>query len=316
MVLEDRDARQGDEGLARRDAVPRIARDHLRAVARTADQELAGRVLEAAVEVDLVRAAGDRGGVYLLDGLRRAHLVERCREDDALALLEFGFKVSRGHEVLVAVVSAGDVLQVLEVVVPVGGGDELRSGLARLEVEPRERLVEAALHAVDGGVGVAVGLHVGVREFVLVAEGEERAQAQFRLRVGVHERVADHQLRALVDPEHLLAEDDAAHAVGDRGGRRILEVGDVLVSAGFVDAREAVQGQVERLVMLDDGLVERREQDVGLVALVDRGDDQSVVTAGIAADDGGAHVTADAVRGEHLTLERILEVAQFAFLES
>ena len=161
-----------------------------------------------------------------------------------------------------------------------------------------------------------VGLHVGMRQRMLVAEGEERAQPEARFRMGVDERVADHQLRALVNPEHLLLEDDAAHAVGDRGGRRVHEVGDVLVAAGFVDSRETVQRQIERLVVLDHRLVERREQDVGPAAVVDRRHYQSVVAAGVAADDGRAHVSADAVRCEHLALERVLQVAQFAFVES
>ena len=214
-----------------------------------------------------------------------------------------------------SLVAAGEVLLVLEIVVPVGCRYELRAGLRSLEVEPRERLVETALHAVDGGVGVAVGLHVGLRQGMLVAERQERPQPQVRLGVGVDERVADHQLRALVDPQHLFLQDDAAHAVGDRRGGRILEVGDVFVAARLVDPLETMQRQVEALVVLHDRLVERRQQQAGAVAVVDGCHDQTMVAARIAADDGGAHVAADAVGGEHLPLERILQVAQFAFVE-
>ena len=179
-------------------------------------------------------------------------------------------------------------------------GHELRAGFAGLEIQPRKRTVEAAFHAVDGRIGVPVGLHVGMRQRMLVAEGEERAQPEARFRMGVDERVADHQLRALVNPQQLLAQDDAAHAVGDRRGRRVGEVGDVLVAARFVDAAETVDGQIERLIVLDDGLVERRQQHAGLVAPADRGDHQTVVPARIAAYDRGAHVAAAAVGREHL----------------
>ena len=316
VVLLQSDARQRNEGLAARNPVPRVARDHLRAVTRTADQELPRRVLQTTDEVDLVRAACNGAVEELFDGLRRAHLVERRRKDDAFALLELGLEIARRQQVLVPRIAAGDVLLVFEIVVPVGRRHELRSGLARLEVEPRERTVEAAFHAVDGRIGVSVGGHVGMGQRVLVAECQERTQPQARFGVCVHERVADHQLRALVNPEHLFPEDDAAHAVGDRGGRRVLEVGDVLVPAGFVNPRKAVQGQIERLVVLDHRLVERREQDIGPAAVVDRRHHQSVVAAGVAADDGRAHVSADAVRCEHLALERILQIAQFAFVES
>ena len=65
VVLPQGDARQRDEGLAARNPVPRIARDHLRPVARAADHELPRRVFEAADEVDLVRAARD-GAACLL----------------------------------------------------------------------------------------------------------------------------------------------------------------------------------------------------------------------------------------------------------
>ena len=133
--------------------------------------------------------------------------------------------------------------------------------------------------------------------------------------MGVDERVADHQLRALVDPQHLFLQDDAAHAVGDRRGGRILEVGDVFVAARLVDPLETVQRQVEALVVLHDRLVERREQQVGALALVDGRHDKPVVAPGVAADDGRAHVTAAAVGGEHFPLERVLQIAQFALVE-
>ena len=159
------------------------------------------------------------------------------------------------------------------------------------------------------------GLSVCLRQRVLVAEGEERTQPQPGPGMGVGERVADHELRAVMDPQQLLAQNHAAHAIGDRRRGRIFEVGDVLVPARFVDPSEAVQGQMERLVVLHDGLVERREQHIGAVAAVDRRDHQSVVLARVAADDRRAHVSADAVRCEHLALERVLEVAQLAFVE-
>ena len=70
------------------------------------------------------------------------------------------------------------------------------------------------------------------------------------------------------------------------------------------------------LVVLDDGFVERREQDVGPAAVVDGGHHQSVIAAGVAADDRRTHVAADTVRREHFALEGVLQIAQFAFVES
>ena len=300
VVLRQRQSGQCDEHLPGRKTVPRVPGHDLGAVARTADDELPGRVLHAADEVDFVGAPGDGSLEDLLDGASRTHLVERRREDDAFALLELGLEITCGHQVLVPLVTAGDVLEVLEIVVPVGSGHEFRAGLAGLEVEPRETLVQTASDAVDGRVRVAVGRHVGLGQRVLVAESEERAQPQSGFRMGVDERVANHQLGALVDPQHLLFEDDPSDAVSDRGGGRVLEVGDVLVAARLVDALETVQRQVEALVVLHDRLVERREQYVGAVAVVDRCDHQTVVLARVAAYDRRAHVASAAIGSQHL----------------
>ena len=134
MPLFERDARERYEGLAPRNPVPRVARHHFGAVAGTPDDELPRRMLQAADEVDLVRAPGDGCGEYLFDGLDRTHFVERSREDDAFALLEFRFEIARREQVFVTVVTARQILLVFESVVPVGCGHELRAGLAGLQV--------------------------------------------------------------------------------------------------------------------------------------------------------------------------------------
>ena len=315
VVLLKRDARQRNEGLTTLLAVPGVTLDHLGALT-AADHKLTSRVLEAADEVHLVRTAGDRLREELLDLLSRLHLVERSREDDALALLELGLEVAGREQILVAVVAASQILQVLEVVVPIRSGHKLGLRVGGLQVEPREVAVHAALHTVDGRVGVAISLHVCMRQRVLVAEGKEGTQAELRLRMSVNKRVADHQLRALVNPEHLLLQDYATDTIGDRRRGRVLKIGDVLMATGLVDTLETVQGQVERLVVLHDRLVERRKQDISAITLIDRGYNQSVVFTGVAADDRRAHVTADTVGCEHLALERIFQVTKRGFVES
>ena len=131
----------------------------------------------------------------------------------------------------------------------------------------------------------------------------------------VDERIADHQLRALVDPQQLFLQNHAADAIRDRRRRRILEIGDVLVTARLVDTREAVKRQIETLIVLHDGLIQRREQYVGLVALVDRSHHQTVVLARIATYDRSTHITASTVGCEHLALERIFKIAQLVFVK-
>ena len=133
--------------------------------------------------------------------------------------------------------------------------------------------------------------------------------------MGVDQRIAYHELRALVYPQQLLAQDHAPDTVGDRRRRRIFEIRDILVTARFVYALVTVQSQIERLVVLDDRLVQRRKQYVGFITVVDRRHHQSVVLAGIAAHDRRAHITALTVRSEHLALKRILQIAQLALVK-
>lgn len=316
MPLLERDARQGHERLSPDLPEPGVAGDDLGAVPGPPDYELPRRVVHAAQEVDLVGAAGDRCVERLADRAGRVHRGDRSRENDAFALADRRFKIAGGQQILVPFITAPQLLGVLEAVPPVGRGNELRPILVDLEVKPRKRPVETAPHASRNGPRAAVGLHVGVGEGVFVAEGEERAQPERGFRVSIQKGIADHQLRPLVDPQQLFAQDHPAHTVGDRRGGRVFKVGDVLMTPGLVNPFEPMQREVERLVVLHDGLVERRKQHIGAVAVVDGRDHQAVVLARIAAHDGRGHVAAPTVGGEHLALERVFQVAQFAFVES
>ena len=257
VVLLEGNTGQRNEGLTTLLTVPGVTLDNLHAAVRTAHDKLTGSVLEAADEINLVGTTSDRLLEHLLDLLTRLHLVERSGEDDALALLQLTLEITGREQILVAVVATSQVLQVLEVVVPIGSGHKLGIGLRGLHIEPGERLVHTALHAIDGGIRVAVSLHIGLRQGVLVTEGEEGTQAEFGLRVCIHERVANHQLRALVNPQHLLLQNHTTHTVGNGRGGRVLEVGDVLVATRLIHTTIAVQGQIKRLVVLNDGLIER-----------------------------------------------------------
>jgi hypothetical protein len=105
-----------------------------------------------------------------------------------------------------------------------------------------------------------------------------------------------------VNPENLLAEDNASDTICDSRARSIFKVGDILVTARLIYAAEAVESQVERLVVLDDGFVKRREQYIGVVARVNRSNNQTVVLASVATNDSGAHITTASVCREHFAL--------------
>ena len=267
------------------------------------------------MEIDLVGAASNRRVEDVCNLLRRSHLVYRSREDDALALLDIHLEVARGEQILVTLVATLDLLLILEVVVPIWCRDKLRIVLRELHMQPRETVVETILYTIIHRIGARIGLHVSLRQRVLVTEREERTQTQLRVGMCVDQRVANHQVSAFVNPQQLLLQNHATDTIGDGRTRRIPEVGDVFVTTRLIDTAETVQSQVERLVVLDDCLVERRKQYIGLVGHIDRRDDKSVVLASVATNDSGTHITATAVCSHYFALQRILQVSKFPFVK-
>lgn len=283
---------------------------------RAADDELSRRVVQATEEIYLVRPSRNGCFVCRTNLLARRHLVYRSREYDAFALADFHLEITGREQVFVSLVAALYLLLILEVVVPVRSGDERGVILAQLHVEPREAVVQTVLHSVLHRIRTRIGIHVRLRKFVLVAERKERTQTQRGLGVRVHQRIANHQVRALVNPQQLLAKYHSSHAVGYRRCWRISEIGDVFMTARLVGSAITVQRQIERLVVLHDGLVERRQQYIGIVGAVDWSDYQSVIFARIAADYRGTHVAAPTVCRQHFALERIFQITQLPFIKS
>ena len=214
-----------------------------------------------------------------------------------------------------ALIATSKLLAVLEVVVPVGSSHELRLILAKLHIEPWEAIVQAALNTVWDGVSTAVGIHICLRERVLIAECQQGAETQCGVRVRIDKRIANHKLCAVVNPQQLLLQNHATHAICDCGCWGVLEVGDVLVTARLVGALEAVQCEVKRLVVLHNSLVERRQQYISAVAPVDRCNHQTVILACVATYDCGSHVATTAVRSKHLSVECILKITQLTLVK-
>ena len=124
-------------------------------------------------------------------------------KDNALAFGDIHLEISGRQQVFVRGVAAARLLGVLEVIEPVGCGDELGSR-AGLQVEPRKAFVEAVAHAPRDGVTVRVGRHVRVGERMAATECEERPEPEPGFRARLEQRVTDQQLRAAVDPKQLL----------------------------------------------------------------------------------------------------------------
>ena len=88
--------------------------------------------------------------------------------------------------------------------------------------------------------------------------------------------------------DNFLLQEHAAHAVSPGGNLFPLEADDVLVSLGtIVFSLVLVKAQIEFRAMLDDGLVERGEENVVFVVQLGYGNyEQSIVLSDITPNKG------------------------------
>ena len=264
------------------------------------DVELLGAVLHAVIETGTRGARLDLVLIHLGQG-PGVHLLDACREDEGLALLDLDLEVA-GHIQVLAVGNATLlVLGVLDVFVPVRFKHEL--GLVvHLHVQGRIAVVHASGDTVGDLLVFTAGNGILDTKVVGVAEGQEGSELQRGRRVGVHQRVADEDTVLVGDEDFLLLENYAAHAIGRSGDPFAVILADVLVTVGAVGvALVTVQSQIERCAVLNDGLVECGQQHmVVVVELGHRDDQQAVLLAGIAAHDSGAMISPRLIGAQHL----------------
>ena len=134
-------------------------------------------------------------------------------------------------------------------------------------------------------------------ELAHASEGQERAEAQRRGRVGIFEGVADEDTILVVLEKELLLQNHAAHAVDGSWNLVTVKLANVLVTLRtVVVALILMQTQVELGAMLNDGAVERRQQHVVLVVeFRNRYDKQAVILADVAIHNRRARICARTV---------------------
>ncbi len=114
--------------------------------------------------------------------------------------------------------------------------------------------------------------------------------------------VADQDAVFVLDEDFLLGENHPPDAIGGAGHTLAVKLAYVLVAVWIVYATlVAVQPQVEWGAVLDDRLVERRQQHMGVVVSVTQGhNQQSVLFAGVAVNNRRAMISPRLVSPEHL----------------
>ncbi len=108
----------------------------------------------------------------------------------------------------------------------------------------------------------------------------------------------------------------AANAVCQDNVSVQFKIYDILMASRFIDPGITVYTQVESLVVLNECFIESRQQYVIAAAQrINGNNQQSVVFAGIASDNGCIQISACTVCGQYFTFERILKVPQFIFVK-
>ena len=155
-------------------------------------------------------------------------------------------------------------------------------------------------------------------ELAHAAEGQKRAEAQRRGRVGILERVANQNAVLVVLEQKFLLQNDASHAIDGGGNLVAVKLADVFMPLrAVVVALILVQAEVELCAVLHHRAVERGEQHVVLVVELRHGHhEQSVILADVAIDDGGARVGSRAVRAQQFLGQRILQVGHQGLFKS
>ena len=130
--------------------------------------------------------------------------------------------------------------------------------------------------------------------------------------MGLNQGVADQNSVFLGDEDFFFGQDHAAHAVGHARHVLAVELTDVLVAVGAVDAAlVAVDAQIERSTVLDHSLVERRQHHVRAVVHFRNGNhQQAVLLAGVAAHQTRAVICPRLIRAQHLFRERLVKINQ------
>ena len=316
LVDGQRQARQGDERVPRAALEPRVAGQQVACVVGLAVVELVGSGHQTVVEVVARHAKADLLVEQLLQ-LTRLRLARRGGEHDALALLDAHLEVAGNIQVLVRGVAALLLLRIFYATVPVGL-EHKRVLLRELHVQVGIALVHARLDAAVNLLVLTARHHVLVRELAHRAEGQERAEAKRRSRVGILQRVADEDA-VLVGLENRLAlQNHTTHAVRRRRNKARVELTDVLVSFRTeVVALILVEAKVELRTMLDDRAVERRQQHVVLVVKLGHGHyKQTVVLARVAVNQRRCTVRTTTVRAKQLAAKALFKVRHHGFFKS
>ena len=137
---------------------------------------------------------------------------------------------------------------------------------AELQEQPRIVFVELPRRAVFHHFHLSAGVVVLVREHVDVAEGQKRLHTQSDGHHGFAQGVAHKEPSLGGGENQFLVEHHVADAVSELRHGVSREVAEVFVSTRREDAVGVhVHAKVELLLVLNDGLVEARQQNVVVV---------------------------------------------------
>ena len=291
MVYGYGSARKRHEGVARKNLAPGETRDEIHLVVLL-DIALLHGVLQAVEERRAARARRYLAFIHLRE-LTRLNLADAGREDYRLTFLYRDVEIARNPQVFDVGDAALHVLDIFEAVIPVRLVVPLRP-VVELHVKPRIARIETHRNSVGTFGTLRIELVVGLHEGVRLAESQMGPQPEHCRRMGLDEGVADQQTVFVAYEDFLFGQNDTADAIGCPRNALAVIFADIFVPLMGVDTPLiAVEIEVERRAVLNNGDIHRRKHHVARIAEFLDGDyQQAVLLARVAVNDRSTVISA------------------------
>ena len=278
--------------------------------------ELVSSVDEAVIETVAAVQTFDfgfhDGGVHL-----RVFLLERGGEDNAFALLDGHFKIARHQQIFGGIIAAFALLRIVHSAIPVRFVVELALGRG-LHIEVGITFVHTHLDTVLYGRISRVGNAVFVCPLAYAAESQEGLEAERRFGMCFEQGVTNKKSEPIRTINDFLLQEHASDTI-DPGWHFIpLEAHNVFVAFGtIIFSLVFVQSEIKLSAMLNDRLIEGREEHMVLVVQVGNGhNQQAVIFSDVATYQCSRTIRTRLIRNQEFLEQAVLKICHLRLVKS
>ena len=187
------------------------------------------------------------------------HRIDRSRKNHTFPFLYRKFEIPRYEQIFPEIISPVLFFYVFDVIIPVGSSDKLVL-LADLHIQVWKTIIQFGTDPVFNFLIFGIDHHIRFRQAMDIPVSQERFQSQRRIGMGIQQSITDQDLRFVVYQNNLFFELYASHPVSQGKYRFVLEIDNIFMSPGFIITRILMDTQIKLTSMLDDRLVQVRQQ--------------------------------------------------------